>query len=93
MRRTLAPALNTGKELGLGVGVRGEGGGGGLMDVYLFQVTTAMAMMTRRVTTVSEIARACGEIGCGKIGCGEIGCEFNGDMEGVGEMWLVLECG
>ena len=79
MRRTLAPALNTEREMRLG-----EGWGGLVQNVHLFQVTTAMAMTKRRVTiTVSEIARA----------CGKIGCEFDGDMEGVGEMWLVLECG
>lgn len=79
MRRTLAPALNTEREMRLG-----ECWGVLVRDVYIFQVTTAMAMTTTRVTiTVSETARA----------CGEIGCEFNGDTEGVGEMWLVLECG
>ena len=83
MRRTLAP--------GIGVNTPGDGremgwrvGGFLVQNVYIFQVATTMAMMMIGVTiTVSEIAKA----------CGEIGCEFNGDMEGVGEMWLVLECG
>ena len=70
----------------LAPGIEGEGGGCGCGCglVHIFQVAAAMAMTTTRVTiTVSETARA----------CGKIGSEFDGGMEGVGEMWLVLECG
>ena len=85
MRSTLAPGLEGGREMRIGVeggGVKG-GVGSTFQGVQVFLMATAIATMPTRVITpriqVSRVARP---------GC-EIPGGLTGDMEDVGEMWLV----